>query len=374
MHRDAFDIPEEITYFNCAYMSPQARSVRDAGQRALARKAAPWEIEAHHFFEESDEVRGRFAGLIGADPEGIALLPSVSYGIGVAAANLPLTRGQTVLITADQFPSNVYPWRVLAQSVGATVTTVPWPEDGDWTRALLTRLEDRPAIVALPNCHWTNGSLIDLERIGEACHDLSIPLVVDGTQSIGAFPFDVARIKPAFVVAAGYKWLLGPYSTALMYVAPAYRHGLPLEQSWMARKGAENFARLVDYTDAVVDTAARFDVGERSNFMLMPMVNAALALIESWGVASIAEDLGAYNRALAEGAQALGFAVPPEHLRVPHIVGLRYPGSLPADLGPALRARNVLVSIRGESIRVAPHLYNTEGERARFLEILADLL
>ncbi|MGH2484903.1 MAG: aminotransferase class V-fold PLP-dependent enzyme, partial [Ktedonobacterales bacterium] len=209
--RNLFEIPDEVAYLNCAYMSPLLRAARAAGQEAVARKSRPWRVTPADFFAEAETARALFAELIGADAEGVAIVPSASYGVGVAAANLPLLPGQRVVLLAEQFPSNVYPWQDLAERSGAAVVTVPRPLTGEWTPALLERIDERTAIVALPHCHWTDGSLVDLARVGERARAVGAALVVDATQSVGAFPLDIARVRPDFLVSATYKWLLGPY-------------------------------------------------------------------------------------------------------------------------------------------------------------------
>ncbi|MGB3682329.1 MAG: aminotransferase class V-fold PLP-dependent enzyme, partial [Rubrobacteraceae bacterium] len=210
--RHLFDLPEDITYLNCAYMSPQLRGVREAGNKALTLKSEPWKVAPRDFFEESERARDLFARISGGDPDGVAIIPSVSYGIAVAAANLPVRKGQNVLVLGEQFPSNVYPWRELARGRGAKLVTVPRPKTGDWTAALLDHIDEDTAVVAAPNCHWTDGSLVDLIRVGSAAREAGAALVVDATQSLGAHPLDVSEVKPDFLVSAGYKWLLGPYS------------------------------------------------------------------------------------------------------------------------------------------------------------------
>src|SRR5215212_4913187 len=155
--RDLFEIPEDIVYLNCAYMSPQLRRAREVGERAVSRKSRPWELTNDDFFEEVEAVRAVFARLVGGDADGVAVIPSVSYGISVAAANVPVREGQKILILEDQFPSNVYAWRELAERSRATLVTIPRPEDSDWTGALIEAIDDDTAVVAVPNCHWTDG-------------------------------------------------------------------------------------------------------------------------------------------------------------------------------------------------------------------------
>ena len=203
--RALFEIPDDVAYLNCAYMSPLMRSVRAAGERGVARKSAPWELRASDFFTGTEEARGLFAALIGVAADDIAIVPSASYGITVAAANLAARRRSRILVLAEQFPSNVYPWRVLAAENGAELVTIPRPADGDWTAALLGAIDERIAVAALPHCHWIDGVRVDLVAVGRRLREVGAALVVDATQSLGVLPFDVRAVSPDFMVAASYK-------------------------------------------------------------------------------------------------------------------------------------------------------------------------
>jgi selenocysteine lyase/cysteine desulfurase len=244
--RHLFDIPDDVVYMNCAYMSALPKATIAAGERALRRKARPWMIETQDFFAGSEAVRALFARLINANADDIALVPAVSYGMAQAANNIPVTANQKILTLAEEFPSNVYPWTDLAERAGATVIAVPRPNNGDWTAALLAHFDPSVAIVTVPHCHWTDGGLLNLEAVGLACRRIGAALCIDGSQSLGALPFDVKQIDPDFVTVGTYKWLLGPYSAGFLYVAPRWQDGRPIEQGWIARKGSENFAGLVN--------------------------------------------------------------------------------------------------------------------------------
>src|ERR687893_2033387 len=368
--RHLFEIPEEISYLNCAYMSPQLRAVREAGEKAVARKSHPWEISPRDFFENSETARELFARVVGGDTDGVAIVPSVSYGMAVATANVPVKRGHNVVVLAEQFPSNVYPWRELAKRKEAAVITVPRPRDHDWTNAALEYVDEHTAVVAVPNCHWTDGSLLDLARVGERAREVGAVLVVDATQSLGAHPLDVSEVRPDFLVSAAYKWLLGPYSLGFLYVAEDYRSGTPVEHNWISREGSEDFARLVEYTDAYGPGARRYDVGERSNFVLLPMAITALRQILTWGVENVSETVGNLTNLIEAEAQRLGIEAVPAPIRVKHMIGLGLGPEAPEDLATRLAAENVFVSVRGSSIRVSPHLYNTERDAERLFDSL----
>ena len=372
--RGLFEIPDEVAYLNCAYMSPQLRPAREVGERAVARKSRPWEIKPEDFFEDAERSRELFARLAGGDADGVALVPSVSYGIAVAAANVPLTEGQRILILEDQFPSNVHSWQELAQRSDAELVVIPRPADHDWTPAVLDHLDENTAVAALPNCHWTDGSLLDLASIGERAREAGAALVVDAIQSLGAHPFDVSEVRPDFLVASAYKWLLGPYGVGFMYVGEEWRGGMPIEHNWINRRGSEDFSRLVDYQDAFQPGARRYDVGERSNFALLPMANVALRQILDWGVGNVSETIGGLTDLVEREAGDRGIEAVPAKRRARHMIGLKLASAAPEDLAARLAAEGVFVSVRGDSMRVSPHVYNNERDVNRLFEALGRAL
>jgi len=372
--RDLFDLPDDVAYLNCAYMSPLLRQAVALGAEGIARKARPWTISSDDFFAESERARRLFAELLGAQADDIALVPAASYGVAVAAANLPLREGRRILMLAEQFPSNVLAWRELAREKDGEVVTLARPPDGDWSTAIMARLDERVAITALPHCHWTDGGLIDLVSVAARCREVGSALVIDATQSLGALPFDLAAIRPDYLACAGYKWLLGPYSTGYLYVAPRWQDGRPLEHNWIARVGSEDFSGLVDYQDGYQPGARRFDVGERANFGLMPAVIAGLEQLLRWGQPATIETLSARTAEIVERARALGLSALPAQLRAGHFLGLRFAGGVPAGLPEQLAKERVYVSLRGDSLRVTPHLYNNDADVDRLFEVLERVL
>jgi len=369
--RHLFDIPGDVAFLNCAYISPLPKVSMAAGEEGVRRKGRPWDIASADFFAASEAVRVQFAWLINARADDIAFAPAVSYGMAQAAYNIALAKSQTIVTLAEQFPSNVYPWMDLAERTGATFVSVPRPADDDWTAALLARIDASTGLVAVPHCHWTDGGLIDLEAVGAACRRVGAALCIDATQSVGALPLDVKRTDPDFLAVASYKWLLGPYSLGFLYVAPRRQNGRPIEHNWIARRDSEDFAGLVNYKDEFQGGARRFDVGERSNFALMPVAEASLKLISEWTVPRIQATLALRTNAIAERARSeLGIGSVPSHRRAGHYLGLRFAGGIPPDLPARLAASKVHVSVRGEAMRVTPHLWNTDEDVERLFAVL----
>lgn len=370
-----FDLNPDIVFLNGAYMSPQLKAVEAVGLAQLSRKNRPDSIAISDFFSPVQTLKASFATLIGADdPERIAVIPSVSYGIANAAHNLPFGNHQQVLVSEAQFPSNYYIWDRLCQERGATLQVVSAPANAvcrgeAWTEAWINAINEQTAVVALEHVHWADGSVLDLIAIAAKARSVGAAVVVDGTQSVGALPFEVQAIQPDALICAGYKWLLGPYSIGLAYYSSKFDVGKPIEENWINKKDSENFKNLVNYQSEYKPKAARYCMGEQSNFVLVPMLQKALEQILTWGPANIQ----AYCHDIAADAlpriKAYGGIIDESASRASHLFGVRLgPDIDPALLEKALKEHQVHLSFRGDAIRVAPHVYNTASD----FDILAE--
>jgi selenocysteine lyase/cysteine desulfurase len=352
-------------------MSPLLRSVRDAGMSGLDRRAAPWRITATDWFTEVERLRGAYARILGSESDGIALIPATSYGLAVAARNLSASVDDQVLVLADEYPSNYYTWRRFCLRTGAELVVVRREPGASWRDAVLARIGDRTRVVAVPNVHWTDGSSIDLEDVVVAARRAGAVVVIDASQSLGALPLDVSRLHPDFVVSVGYKWLLGPFGIGCLYVDEHYRDGEPLEENWINRAGSEDFAALVEYSDQYRPGARRFDVGQRTNFGLVPMAIAATEQLLAWTIESIAASLQLVTDQIEHRAVELGYAVPATGQHGPHMLGIELTRDQASLLGQRLSESGVIASIRGRSLRIAPHLHSTQDDIDRLVTALA---
>ncbi len=360
--RDAFSLPEDSHYLNCAYMSPLPRAVEAAGVAGIARKRDPSQIRPADFFTEPDQARALFARLIGAAPARVAIIPAVSYGVAAAARNVEIRPGANVVLLDEQFPSNVLSWRRTRAEI-RTVGRGP-----DWSARLLDAIDRHTAVVAVDAVHWTDGTRFDLAAIGARAREVGAVFVVDATQSIGAEPINVCVLQPDVLVTATYKWLMGSLGIGFAYFGPRFDNGAPVEENWLSRGGSDDFRRLAEYRDDYRPGAARYDVGGRANFILPAMAAAALELILTWDPARIAAYCRALNGPLVDAARALGYTVGD----VSHIVGLRLPaGRDTASIERKLADHRVFVSLRGSAVRVSPNVYNTPDDIAALVAALA---
>jgi len=369
--RDLFDLPRDVCWLNAAYLGPLPNRTTEIGLDAVRRKSHPWTIAPVDFHTDVDRVKALYARLIGAKPEEIAITPSTSYGIATIAANIPLPAGKTIVVPAKEHTSAYHAWVRSARRQGAHVRVTARGANQSWGEAILGAIDADTAVVSVPACHWSDGRRFDLAAIAEKTRAVGALLVIDGTQSIGAWAFDVGAIDPDFVICSCYKWLLGPYTLAFLYAAPRW-HGMePLELSPFNRVGVREAEGNLEPIEELMPDAARFDMGERSNFITLPMMIASLELLLEIGVDRIQANSDHINRAITEGAAKYGFHAPED--RAPHLMGLRRPDAVSLAHNKLLAARKIFVSVRGDSYRVSPHIYNDQGDVDQFLDGLAEL-
>lgn len=372
-----FSLKKNTTYLNCAYMSPMLKAVEKAGLRGLQLKRNPADIQPDDFFTTTKLVRQEFAKMIdAADPNRIAIIPSASYGLATVAANLKISRGQHVLVAAEQFPSNYYAWEAVCAAHGAKIKVVS-PDNSSkergksWNTRFLESINEQTRAVAIAHAHWTDGTLFDLQAIRSRTREVGALLVVDGTQSVGALPFDVRSIQPDALICAAYKWLLGPYGIGLAYYSEYFDDGKPIEDNWINRQDSENFSSLVTYESRYQPGALRYSVGEQSNFILVPMLLKAIVQLNRWGPRNIQDYCKAITEPSITALKERGFIVEDTDRRTSHLFGVRYakPSQL-ETIREKLHKSRIQVSVRGNAIRVSPNVYNDHNDLSRLVKVL----
>jgi selenocysteine lyase/cysteine desulfurase len=371
-----FSLPESIHYLNGAYMSPNLKTVEQAGIEGVRRKSNPTSIGEADFFEPAKEIKTLFGKLINASSTQIAIIPSASYGVMNAIRNVPIKKGQHAITVDEEFPSNHLALRKVCQENEADLKVIKAPNiiEGRtraWTEKLIESIDEDTALVLMSSIHWMEGLKFDLSAIGEKCRATNTYFIVDGTQSVGALPMDVQAFKIDALICAAYKWLLGPYSSGLAYYNEKFDEGEPLEYSWMTRKDSDDFSKLTTYPEEFGENAMRYNVGEFSNFIALPMLKAALSQIHNWGVHSIQQYCFDLLRPLRDFLQRKGIEREEEDRMSAHLYGLFVPDTIDLpQLMDNLKSNNIFVSARGQTIRISPHLYTDEKDLQALLKVL----
>ena len=379
--KEQFRLPKNINYLNGAYMAPMLKSVEKIGHEAVSKKCFPYQITGNDFFEDIKKLKQEFATLAAIDDaQNVAIIPSVSYGIATVANNINLTIADEIIVVSEQFPSNIYSWQKLADKNKAHLRIIKAPANFKnrgkrWNETILNAITDTTAVVAMPHVHWADGTLFDLKAIRAKTKLHNTLLIIDGTQSVGALPFSVKEIQPDALICAGYKWLLGPYAIGLAYYADTFNNGNPIEENWINRKNSENFSGLVNYQPQYQPKAGRYNVGEMSNFILVPMLIKAIEQLNKWQPQHIQAYCKAISKEAIKEIKSLGCFIEEEHYRASHLFGIYLPKHINLDkLKAAFSEQNTYVSFRGNAIRVSPNVYNTEEDFEKLITCFKSVL
>ena len=378
--RRLFDIPRDVAYFNAAGWSPVPRAVAAAGEAGANRKARPWEFSKAFYNAQYERARAAAARVVNAEPADIALISSVGYGVATVAKGLDIPRSSRVLVMEDDHSSPVLEWLTRAASGGFTVETVRRPGDGDWTAAVLEAIERKGAppvaVASMSNVHWSDGGTIDMDRVAPAVRTQGGAMVIDATHAAGILDIDVTRLDPDYMIFPSYKWLLGPYSRAFLYVAKRRQDGVPLEQTAHGRRDivAEHDIYFAD-TD-FVEGARRFDMGERDHFVSLEMAAVGMEYVTGLGRANVEARLSALTDNIAGQLAELGnrVSLPAKRLRAPHLLSIGFNGGMPAEFVKHLEQEKVYAAPRIGRLRISPHVYNDEEDVSRLVTALRHTL
>ena len=372
--KDKFRLPKTVTYLNGAYMSPQLKSVEKIGHEAVSQKCFPYEIVAKDFFTGVKKLRIEFADFIGvSDYQNTAIIPSVSYGMATVANNITLEPGDEIIIVDAQFPSNVYAWQKIAEKNKAKISIISPPDTFEdrgkiWNQSILDAITNKTALVAISPAHWADGTLFDLKEIRRITKANNALLIIDGAQSLGAFPFSVTAIEPDAVITVGYKWLLGPYGLGIAYFSDLFNDGEPIENNWINRHNSEDFTQLVNYQSKYQPKSGRYNMGECSNFNLVPMLTKSIGQLAEWDPKNIQDYCAAISKTAIDELRNLGCFIEGDAFRAKHLFGVYLPEHINLEkLKTKFTENNIYVSFRGNAIRVSPNVYNTENDFEKFV-------
>jgi selenocysteine lyase/cysteine desulfurase len=378
-----FTIPKDVHFINCATFSPSSKRVERAGQQALKAISNPNWLTANHFFDPVEVLRKSLAELVNAKhPDRIAMMHASSYGMAVLARNLHripnLKRGKEILLLEGEFPNHRYALEREAAEHGLEIVSVPMPIGAQvgrtWNQQILERITSKTCLVVAVQTHWIYGTMFNLEAIGQQCRAVGALLAIDGTQSVGAYPFDVQLIKPDLLMVAAYKWMMGPYTSGFAYYGPFFDDGVPIEETWMNRQKSNEFAGLLAHQTMYRPLAQRYNSGEFSNFIQIPMFQAATDDV----LERQPNRVQAYCKNLIAPyvlqLEAMGYGIEEPDFRAAHLFGVHLPAHIDAAaVQAALSARKVVVAVRSTVIRVSPHVYNHAADMEALVDGLKEV-
>jgi selenocysteine lyase/cysteine desulfurase len=366
-----FNLREDLIYLNHAAVAPWPRRVGDAVQAFAVENVTTGALYYPRWNDTEKQLKERLAQLINAPgAEDIALLKNTSEALSVVAYGLDWQRGDNVVTSDEEFPSNRIVWESLT-ALGvelrqANLRSAATPED-----ALFARMDARTRVLAISSVEYASGLRLDVRRLGAHCRAHGALFCVDAIQSLGALRFDAQECAADFVAADGHKWLLGPEGVALFYCRAELRERLKLHQfGWHMVEDAGNYDRD-DWVPA--HGARRFECGS-ANMLGIHALNAGVSLLLEIGLDEIERrvlDNSAYLLERLRQIPRVELITDPTPGRYAGIVTFR-----PCDVDAKtvhrqLAARGVFCAPRGGGIRFSPHFYTPRAQLNRALEHVA---
>lgn len=362
-------------YLDCAAQGPFPREVSEEIQRQLRLKEHPEEIHPDFFERQPERAALAAARLLGCHPSSITFGSGASHGLNAAALGLPLRDGEEVLVGQGEFPAVVLPFVNLAPAGVRVRFAAPGAGRHVSAADLIAAFSPKTRVVAVSLVAFATGYRIDIDRLGEACRERGIFLVVDGSQAIGGIDYRVADHPVDVLAVSGYKWLFGPYGTGLTYISPRVLDRMRVAVvNWQTVDGAAQLNRPFDYSLKFREGACRFDSPQRASFLNLGGFAASMEFLARVRVSTVeAHAMRLLDRLLLGlGSTVLRAATDLDASRRSTILGLEAEGlDGTRRVWRRLIEAGVVVSLRANLIRVAPNIYNEPDDIDRLLRAAA---
>lgn len=371
-----FSLDNDVHYLNCASKSPLLKTAESAAVQALIRARNPMQISANHFFEEAEEVRKSFGRIVNCAAANVALIPASSYGFSSVLKNtLPKKKG-TAIVLEEEFPSGYFAAKRWCEEHDNKLIVVK-PELGldrlgaNWNSKILDAIDENTSLVLISAIHWMTGLKYDIAAIGAKCAAVGAYFIVDGSQTVGALPIDVKALKIDALICAGYKWLFGSYSLGIAYIGDKFNQGVPIEESWMNRTNAHDLSTLTQYEPNYQPQAGRYNVGETSNFILMPILKAGLKQVNAWQVPNIQAYAKDLIQPLLTYLKSIGAVLETEAYFSNHLFALSLPEEVALDqFRENLTKNKIIISSRGKYLRVSVNVFNDSEDIRQLIQAI----
>jgi len=372
--REEFIDLENRVYLDCANHGPFPRATVRAVEQALELKKYPERINNELYFELPAQTRGALAALIGAKPAEIALTTGATDGVNAVVRGLNWRAGDEIVLPANEFPANYYPWKSLERR-GVRVRLVA-PSDGRFVTAddLLGAVGEKTHLVAASLVGYSDSNLLDAARLGAACHARGVQVFLDASQGVGALDLRVSHLQCDYLTCAGYKWLLSPYGTGFFYIREDLIEQLDVGGvNWLSVEGAVNFNQLPREGWRLEPGARRWDAAEVSSFFNLSAMKTSVEFLLRVGVAEIERHARGLSQQIVDRLPrdrcVLRSPAEPARRGTYVVVAARTPQKT-AELWQTLRQQNIFVSLRQDALRIAPNIFNRDWEIEKLLEVL----
>ena len=367
---------EGVAYLNAALQGPMPLAAAREAQTALEWKMHPYRLPDSAYFDLPDRIREKIARVIGGRPSEVAVTTGASAGLAAVAAGIDWKPGDEVLVGRGEFPAHFSTWLRYEQAGRLRVRVV---EPGGRLISAddyIDSIGPHTRLISASLVRFDNGARLDAARVARACEKVGAALVLDLSQCAGAINLNIRELGASMAVSSGYKWLLGPYGSGFFWIAEEWIDRLPLGAAYfMALEGARDFHALPSSKLRLAPGARRWDSAETANFTNLAAFDSSLELILRIGTEAIQNWIDTLVAEIIDGLPRTKclLACPAEReRRGPYVcISARNPEHTTV-LYEKLRTAKISVSLRGDALRIAPHIYNTTEDISRVMKTLSE--
>lgn len=365
--RELFPIARRYAYLDHAAIAPVATPVR-AAMTAFIDRLAEEPFDLAHWERLRSQVRTRVGQLLSVGPERITFTKNTTAGLGLVAAGLDWREGDNIVAVDGEYPGNIYPWMGLKPR--GVELRLHHARDGRIdVGGLLNLCDARTRIVTISAVQFWSGYRADLAELGARLRGTAVLLVVDAVQAIGALTLDCSTLAVDFLCAGAQKWILGPIGVGFACVSPRMQ-----DQMRPVTIGTESVVRDREYFDydlTFKPDARRYEESA-PNYPGILGLGAAVNLLLRADPAQVEAVVLRLADRLRDELQRRGYllVLTPQPRERSGVVSFRHPRIVPAEVHARLREADVVISVRGDFLRAAPHFYNNEEDVSRLLEAL----
>jgi len=352
-------------HLDCAAVSPLFSDTVIEMQNFLENRGERGDFDFFEWLNKLEECRKKAAELVNASPEEIAFTLNTSQGINTVAHMIKWKKGDTIVTSDLEFPSNSIPWYNL-QKRGVRIIQVKNVNGEIRIEDIENALDDSTRLVAVSYVQFGNGFRCDLKEISKLCREHDAFLFSDVIQGLGAVSLDVRETDVDFFSTASYKWLMGPLGVGIFYIKKEHISKFdPPYMGWFSLKDHENFNRPGLHEIELADSARKFETGGKS-FALLMGLKKSLEILSGIGIDVIERRVLNVSQYVIDSVDSV--QTPYDEKKRAGIVNIRHPDA--TRIAEKLREEKVLVSARMNGIRVSTHFWNTKEDIDRLLEYI----
>jgi len=368
--RSLFPAAEKYAYLNSAAVAPLPTVAVEAVRRQLRDVSENGSTNFPDWVATKNRAREIVAQMLKVRPEQIAFMRNTSDGLATVANGLKWSAGDNIVTFAREFPANFYAWRRIRDAFGAELRLCPERNGRVDTDEFIELIDANTKIVSISAVQFASGFRADLERIGRAARAHDALFAVDIIQALGTTPFDLEAQFVDIAAGASHKWLCAPEGCGILYLSDRARERVqPTLVGWISVDDAWNFE---DYEQDFKPNALAWETGTGTASLFYGLEQSAKLLLET-GAEQIENYLEELTDYLCELVAGKNYEIVSSRARgeKSQIVCIRNNnGLLPAEIAKHLEKEKIIVSPRGDRIRVAPHFFNNRADIERLSQHL----